>query len=91
MKTAEEWIKYLSRLGTPTNSSIMVIEAIQQDAFLFGQLKGMMDAAEICTKHGDGWRNGSSEGFGGGWTVIAADECNKLILTAHDKLKGNLG
>lgn len=77
MKTAEEWIKHLARLGIPTNSPIMVIEAIQQDAYLSGQLKGTLDAAEIINEHEFTEKEKN-------WPVTTV---TKLIIAAHDKLK----
>lgn len=49
MKTAEEWRKIISGHSLEHGYYTDVdIKAIQQVAFLSGQLKGMLDAAEIC-------------------------------------------
>lgn len=56
----------------------------KQDAFKSGQLKGMMDAAEVVSKI-----NFEIDGRDKG-TITSLSEARSEILSAHDKLKGTV-
>ncbi|MDE2102250.1 MAG: hypothetical protein KGL39_33705 [Patescibacteria group bacterium] len=72
-------------LGCDGSDLPQVIAAIK-NLRVDGVKEGMRRAADVCTKHGDQWRNGAGEGAGGGWTVLASDECSQAILTAAEQL-----
>lgn len=68
MKTQEQWAARVQNSKEPWSK---LVAEIQADA--------LQHAADTCQKHANAYKN-SSEGFGGGWTVFASEECRALIL-----------
>lgn len=77
MKTQEQWA---TRVQNSKEPWAKLVAEIQADA--------LQHAADTCQKHANAYKN-SSEGFGGGWTVLASEECRDLILTERAALMPN--
>jgi hypothetical protein len=70
MKTAQQIQLELSRCAGDIELQNCIRE-IQDDA--------LNHAASVCQRHANTFKK-SQDGFGGGWTVLASEECRDLIL-----------